>query len=293
MPGRPDLAVLMLVALQILSHFSQIKNHMLDMNQLLYRAKKECKAVGDMDLLLISSGKSKERKTEVEENQTDSSILSNHPLRWQVLDLVSKATKNFVHSDTKQRLRNISRKMLKEIEIEQHVSSGLFRFHRNVITLFKSRGDTKMLLETRISYHQKALCQCNENSSAYHLHSEALAACYMDLGNFLFGKNKYFETFQAQKQALGSSIPLEREEHVSTADSYHGLGVTHHSIGDFKAALDSNKHALEIRLKLFGEEHASTADSYHGLGVTHHSLGDFKAALDSNKHALEIRLKLF
>ena len=200
MPGRPDLAVLMLVALQILSHFSQIKNHMLDLNQLLYRAKKECKAVGDMDLLLISSGKSKERKTEVEENQTDSSILSNHPLRWQVLDLVSKATKNFVHSDTKQRLRNISRKMLKEIEIEQHVSSGLFRFHRNVITLFKTSGDTKMLLESRISYHQTALSQCNENSSAYHLHSEALAACYMDLGNFLFGKNKYFEAFQPKSK---------------------------------------------------------------------------------------------
>ena len=52
------------------------------------------------------------------------------------------------------------------------------------------------------------------------------------------------------------------------------LGVTHHSLGDFKAALDSEKHALEIRLKLFGEEHPSTADSYHSLGVTHHSLGD-------------------
>ena len=84
---------------------------------------------------MISSWNSKERKAEVVENQTDFSILSNHPLRWQVLDLVSKATKNFVDTDTKQHLRNISHKMLKEIEIEQHVSSGLFRFHRNVITL--------------------------------------------------------------------------------------------------------------------------------------------------------------
>ena len=135
MYGSPDLAVLRLVALQILSHFPQIQNHMLDLNQLLYNTKKECKAVGDTDLLLISSWKSKEKKTEVVENQTHSSILSNHPLRWQVLDLVSKATKNFVDTDTKQHLRNISHKMLKEIEIEQHVSSGLFRFHRNVITL--------------------------------------------------------------------------------------------------------------------------------------------------------------
>ena len=61
---------------------------------------------------------------------------------------------------------------------------------------------------------------------------------------------------------------------------YDDLGVTHRSLGDFKAALDSVQHALEIRLKLFGEEHASTADSYHNLGVSHHFLGDFKAALD-------------
>ena len=284
MHGSPDLAVLRLAALQILSHFSQIQNHMLDLNQLLYSAKKECKAVGDTDLLLISSWKSKETKTEVEEN---------HPVRWQVLDLVSKATKNFVDADTKQHLRNISHKMLKEIEIEHHVSSGLFRFHRNVITLFKTSGDTKMLLETRIRYHHTALSRCNENSSAYHLHSEALAACYMDLGNFLLGKNKYSEAFKAQQQALGLSIPLEEEEHASTADSYYELGVTHHSLADLKAAIDSVQHALEIRLKLFGEEHTSTADSYHTVGVTHYSLGDFKAAQDSLQHALEIHLKLF
>ena len=120
-----------------------------------------------------------------------------------------------------------------------------------------------MLLETRISYHQTALSQCNENSSAYHVHSEALAACYMDLGEFLSQKNKYSEASKTQQEAMGLSIPLEGEEHASTADSYHVLGVTHNSLGDFKAALDSNKHALEIRLKLFGEEHASTADSYH------------------------------
>ena len=149
MHGCPDLAVLRLVALQILSHFSQIQNDIVE---------KECKAVGDTDLISISSRKSKERETEVEENQTDSSIISNHPLRWQVLDLVSNATKNFVDTGTKQHLRNISHKMLKEIEIEKRVSSGLFRFHRNVITaLFTTSGDTKMLLERRISYHQTAL----------------------------------------------------------------------------------------------------------------------------------------
>ena len=293
MHGNPDLAVLRLVALQILSFFSQNQNHMVDLNQLLCGAKEECKAVGDTDLLLIPSRKSKERKTEVEEKKTDCNILSHHPLRWQVLNLVSKATKNFVDTENKQHLRNISHEMLKEIEIEQHVSSGLFLFHRNVITLFKTSEDTTMLLKTRISYHQTALSRCNENSSAYRVHSEALAACYMDLGDFLLRKNNYSLALKAEQQALGLSIPLEGVEQVRTASSNHSLSTTQHLPGDFKAALDSQQRALEIRLKLFGEEHTSTADSYHGLGVTQHSLGDFKAALDSEQHALEIRLQLF
>ena len=129
-----------------------------------------------------------------------------------------------------------------------------------------------MLLKTRINYHQTALSLCNENSSAYHLHGKALAACYMDLGTFLSRKNNYSEAIRAQKQALGLTIPLEGEEHASTAVSYDELGVIHHSPKDLKAAVDCGQHALEIRLKLFGEKHPSTADSYRDLGVTHHSL---------------------
>ena len=80
----PDFTVLRLAALQILGTYSQIQNNVVDLNQLLYNAEKECKAIGDPNLLLISSGKCKDGKTELEEKQTDSGILSNHPLRWQI-----------------------------------------------------------------------------------------------------------------------------------------------------------------------------------------------------------------
>ena len=85
----------------------------------------------------------------------------------------------------------------------------------------------------------------------------------------------------------------EKNTQTLLSDSYHNLGVTQHSLGDFNAALDSLHHALDIRFKLFGVEHASTDDSYYNLGGTQHSLGDSHSALDSSLHALDFRLKLF
>ena len=72
---------------------------------------------------------------------------------------------------------------------------------------------------------------------------------------------------------------LEIEEHESTAHSYRELGVTHHGMHDYKAALQSHQRALGMRIKLFGEEHESTAHSYRTLGVTQHALHDYQAAL--------------
>ena len=57
-------------------------------------------------------------------------------------------------------------------------------------------------------------------------------------------------------------------EHSEIADSYHSVGVTQHSLGNYTAALESKKRALNIRIKLFGEEHFKAADSYHSLGRT-------------------------
>ena len=71
------------------------------------------------------------------------------------------------------------------------------------------------------------------------------------------------------------------DNHPSTADSYYSLGVTHHELGDFNSALESQQRALGFRRKLFGEDHSSTADSYHSIGVAHHELGDFHSALES------------
>jgi len=69
------------------------------------------------------------------------------------------------------------------------------------------------------------------------------------------------------------------EEHCETADSYHSVGVTQHSLGDYTTARQSMKRAVDFRIKLFGEEHPETDISYHSVGVTQHFLSDYTAAL--------------
>ena len=67
------------------------------------------------------------------------------------------------------------------------------------------------------------------------------------------------------------ALKLFGEEHSSTADAFHLLGVIKHEQGDFPSALRSAQRPFDVRLKLFGEEHSSTADAFHSLGDTQHS----------------------
>jgi len=113
-----------------------------------------------------------------------------------------------------------------------------------------------------------------------------------------FSTSEYTENF-AEEQIRHYRTTVEQykrrfgEEHSSTADRYHTLGVTQDNLGDFNSALESQQRALDIQRKLFGEDHSSTADSYRELGITQHKLGDFNSALESKQRALDIWRKLF
>jgi len=86
----------------------------------------------------------------------------------------------------------------------------------------------------------------------------------------------------SNQRALYIRRKLFGEEHSSTADSYHSLGVTQRKLGDFNSALGSHQRGLDIRRKLFGEDHSSTAGSYYFLGITQYELGEFNSALESD-----------
>ena len=98
-------------------------------------------------------------------------------------------------------------------------------------------------------------------------------------------------SFLVREALLDIRLRLFGEEHRKTADSFHKVGVTQHSLGDCISVLEPKNHALDIRRKLFGENHSETADSYLSVGVTQHSVGDYNSALESKTGALEIRRK--
>ena len=75
---------------------------------------------------------------------------------------------------------------------------------------------------------------------------------------------------ESDKRALNIRLKVLGKEHLQTAHSYHELGLTQHSLGDFVSALESNKRALNIRLKVLSKEHLQTADSCHSLAATQH-----------------------
>ena len=288
--GSPDQKNLTLITLQILAMFCRFQNTSTELNELL------CNASGDKDQLLVLSlkqGEGRWKLSNLAENQRGVIGVSDHPLKLAMINIVSQTTQNFIDGDTKQCLTNILHEMLNEIEREEHISTGVCKFHWLLLSVLAQMEDTTLQCQMRISFHQKALDRCCENNPFYRLHNEALAACYEVLGNTQHSSGNFNAALDSKQHALDIRLKLFGEEHASTANSYHNLGTTQHSLGNFNAALDSKQHALDICLKLFGEEHASTANSYHNLGATQHSLGNFNAALDSEQHALDIRLKLF
>ena len=65
---------------------------------------------------------------------------------------------------------------------------------------------------------------------------------------------------ESDKRALNIRLNVLGEEHSETADSYHSLRVTQHSLGDFVSALQAAKCTLDIRMKLHGEEDPRTVN---------------------------------
>ncbi|XP_068752079.1 uncharacterized protein [Montipora capricornis] len=124
--------------------------------------------------------------------------------------------------------------------------------------------------------------------------NQRLAKFYQDFGELHQSKKNYSKALYFKTCALDIVLRTNRQEvNAFLAHSYHSLGVTQYSLGDFTSALHSVKQALQVRIKVFGEDHASTADSYDLLGVTQHSLADFASAVQSKQRSLSIRSKVF
>ena len=309
MQETPEQIILRAVVFQILASFYKFETNASNSDKFFRMAQNECKKAGDTQLLVIPPLE-KQGKAETENDvnpQSNTSDLLNQPLKLEVILLVSEATKNFIDTDTKTYLDNAVFQILNEAERNELMSPGLFNFHRIVTELMghcNQIEDPEKLYKERISYHQTALKQYNQSeecsseskettANSHQVHSEALAKCYLDLGEFHHRKKNYREALKEKLHSRDITLELFGKKHASATNISYSLGITQLELGDYISALQSHQHALDVRRKLFGEEHAHTADSYHSLGITQHELSDYTSALQSKQHALDVRKKLF
>ena len=306
MNGSPEQRILRIIAFQILAIYHCFNKNLSVASHLYRKALQECRAAGDTSLPVIPPIVHSEFKIdEGEIPGRKSDTLITQPLRLEIICVLSKATEHYSDNDVKQSISNAVLKIAKEPNLPP--SLGVCIFQRNVNSTLNSvlnnPKEAAKLSAARISYHEIALMGTKSISSerqpkwneklALNLHQEALLKSYLDHGNTLCLMQNYSEALQSYHHALDIALRLSGEEHSSTAESCHALGVIQHSLGDFTSALQSTQRSLDIRVKLFGKEHSSTAESYHSLGVTQRELGNFTSALQSFQRALDIRVKLF
>ena len=212
-------------------------------------------------------------------------LTHNQAIQTEVVILVSQAVKNISTDTTSQFFSNLLLQILTESDSAIPTgATGRFHFHFSGLRMLlklKGNNDRAIQIGDIVNFHpEKIQTKPEKNISA------------TSSNNSERTKANHVEALESEKRALNIRLKVLGEEHSQTAHSYHSLGVTQHSLGDFVSALESDKRALNIRLKVLGEEHSQTAHSYHELGLTQHSLGDFVSALESNKCALNIRLKV-
>ena len=291
--------ILEMVNFQILAVYFQSLNDLSSATTFYDKAIHQCSAMRDWQLLIIPSMKeeSKESINEVKLQQ-NSDILLSQPLKCEIIFLLSKATKTFANTNTKQCLSNSLLQIVETVEREVQITVGLLTFHNAVTHLswVLSGVNPQKLYAARIKYYQVALKESSPKIENFkndvHLKNRALASGLLDLSGVFIQRKRFSHALQANQKALEISQTIFGEEHESTADSYRKLGVTQAYMHDYPSAHQSFRRTLAIRNKLFGEEHESTADSYRDLGVTQHKMNDYKAALQSKQCALTIRIKL-
>ena len=135
--GRPDQKSLTLITLQILAIFSPFQNTSTELNEL------PCNEAEDTDQLPVLSLKQGDGRKlgNVAENQTGVIGVSDNPLKLEMIFIVSQTLQSFFDTDTKQHFTNILHEMLNEIEREEHISVGVCKFHRHLLSVLDKMED--------------------------------------------------------------------------------------------------------------------------------------------------------
>jgi len=164
MSGTPEQIILRIIAFQILATYYGIENNSKRMLHFYNKLLQDCKTTGNTELLIIPTMESTGKKIYEKE-------MTQQPLTFEVICLVSEAVKDLKHTDTVRSIGDIAQQMAKDFgKSSVHSSLGLFIFQCNVnITLqhmLKNvEGVHEKLKERITSYHEKARLTMPRNYS--------------------------------------------------------------------------------------------------------------------------------
>ena len=80
------------------------------------------------------------------------------------------------------------------------------------------------------------------------------------------------------------SIAKKQGDRAGEGRAYYNLGLTYHSLGNFKQAIECNQQSLSIAKNLGDRE--TEGGAYCNLGLAYCSMGDFKQAIEYHKQDL-------
>ena len=232
METTPKNRILKLIILQVLALYQSFKSNPLKSLDF-YK-----KAVGDTGLVVIPEiDETRREEDRIHLNETR--LTHNQPLQTEVVILVSQAVKNISTDKTSQFFSNLLLQILTESDSAIPTgATGRFHFHFSglgMLLKLKGKMDYVIQIGDIVNFHpEKIQTKPEKNISA------------TSSNNSERTKANHVEAFESEKRALNIRLKVLGEEHSQTADSYHSLGVTQHSLGDFVSALESNKRALNI-----------------------------------------------
>ena len=253
METTPKHRILKLIILQVLALYQSFKSNPFKSRDFYKKAVDECKEVGDTGLVVIPEiDETRREEDRIHLNETR--LTHNQPLQTEVVILVSQAVKNISTDETKQFFCNLLLQILTESDSAIPTgATGRFHFHFSGLRMLlklKGKMDYVIQIGDIVNFHpEKIQTKPEKNISA------------TSSNNSERTKANHVEAFESEKRALNIRLKVLGEEHSQTADSYHSLGVTQHSLGDFVSALQSAKCALDIRMKVHGEEDPRTVNS--------------------------------
>ena len=171
MSGSPEESILRIIAVQILATYYRFKKDLKRTSELCNKSLEDCKTTGNKELFIIPRIRTFESIGNEKRNRRKE--MTQQPLTFQVICLVSEAVKHLKNNDTTRSISDAVEQIVKDIEKSPvHSSLGLFIFQCNVQVVKKFGSVHEVAKEGNTSWHEMSLKNrriCSEPHGRVHM----------------------------------------------------------------------------------------------------------------------------